>query len=197
MPGGCFPRSGTYPIAIRDTLLNATGFVYPDGYYSDETYQNKTWKIITLHDASSNPSGGFDWLRWRAESTNSITFTASLSGTGTLGAGFDEAPWPPSSFFTPPAGYPLLPHQLNGGDWVYGYTGVVNTTSIRAALDEHIVNKTLMILPIQDGAAGIGTTSSLHIAHAGAFLLLEYNLSGTPMLALVYISEPALAACSG
>ena len=195
----CFPTSGTYPIAIRDSLLNADGFVDPSGTYSDEIYQNKTWKRVYLHDSVTNPSGGFGWLRWRADptSTNIISYTASLTGTGNLGEGFDEVvPWPANSSLPKPAGYPYLPGKLNAGDWAYGNSSVINSSSIRSALDYHIVNKTLMVLPIYDAVQGGGTSSSYHIARSGAFLLRGYSLNGLAYLDLVYIEEPATIPCT-
>jgi hypothetical protein len=198
MPGRCFPTAGTYPIAIRDTLLNATGFINPDGYYSDETYQNKTWKRISIQDWT-NPSGGFNWLQWESSipGGNSAVLTASLTGTGNLGEGFDEAPWPTFSNIPKPWGYPHSPHQLNSGDWVYTNSAVFNTSSIKSALDYHIANRTVMALPIQDTLFGSGSNTIHHIAQGGAFLLIGYSLSGPAFLDLVYISEPALVPCSG
>jgi hypothetical protein len=198
-PASCFPTSGTYPIAVRDTLLNADGFINPDGYYSDETYQNKTWKRVYLHDSATNPNGGFSWLRWKSSTTNGdiVALTASLTGTGNLGEGFDEAPWPLNAILPKPDGYPLYPGQLNPGDWVYGNSGVSNSSSIRSALDYHIINKTLMVLPIQDMHNGSGSNISHHIVRPGAFLLRSYNLNGTAYLDLVYIEEPATVPCTG
>jgi len=175
--------------------LGANGFINPDGYYSDEIYQNKTWKTVFIVDPRY-PNGGFNWLRWRAEPTNVISLTASLTGTGNLGEGFDEAPWP--AFIQPaPAGYPLWPRQLNPGDWVYLDTGVDNDSGLRAALDYHIAHRTLMTLPIYDADSGSGLTGSRHVARPGAFLLIGYNLNGSGYLNLVYIEEPALVACTG
>jgi hypothetical protein len=195
-PSMCFPTSGTYPITVRDSYLDANGFINPDGYYSDEIYQNKTWKTVFIVDPQ-RPDGGFNWLRWRAEPTNVISLTASLTGTGNLGEGFDEAPWPAFTAIPKPWGYPHLPHQLNAGDWVYGNSGVINSSDFRSALDYHIANKTLMVLPIQDTADGGGGSSTYHIVRPGAFLLLGYDLNGLASLELVYISEPALAPCAG
>src|SRR5262249_50641008 len=133
----CFPSSGVYPVTVRDDLLNESGFVNPDGTYSDETYHNKTWKRLTFA-SPTNPNGGFSFLRWRAEPAGgtTISFTASLTGTGNLAAGFDEAPWPSSNSLNlpKPAGYPLWPNRLSIGDWAYDYSGVANTASVKAAL---------------------------------------------------------------
>jgi hypothetical protein len=197
----CFPVSGTYPIAVNGSYLNADGFVNPDGYYSDETYQNKTWKRMFLQDGS-NLNGGFMFLRWRADisSGNMISLTESMTGTGNLGAGFDEAPWPATSDIElpQPATYPLFPHQLNPGDWVYGNSGVSFSASLNATLDWHIANRTLMILPLYDATNGGGSNAYVHTARPGAFLLRGYGSSGgQKYLDLVYIEEPALGSCGG
>lgn len=183
-----FPSQDVYPIALRSDLLSDDGFINPDGRYSDEIYKNKTFKRV-FEKSAANPNGGFLWLSWRAGPTSVVSFTASLTGTGTLAQGFDEAPWPPSNGLNlpQPPGYPLHPHHLDIGDWVYTYTGVVNASGVRAALDRHIARRTLMILPIYDTDSGNGFNGTLHVVRAGAFLLRGYSLSGVLYLDLVYI----------
>ena len=195
----CFPSSSVYPAAVRDGLLSESGFVNPDGYYSDATYQNKTWKRLTLA-SSTNPSGGFSFLRWRAEPAGgtTISFTASLTGSGNLAAGFDEAPWPSDLGLglPKPEGYPLWPDRLSIGDWAYDYAGIANTASVRAALDYHIVKKTLWILPLHDAVTGSGSSREYHVARSGAFLLRGYNLSGSISLDLVSIDVSVTKSCT-
>jgi hypothetical protein len=203
--GACFPSNHTYPIAIRDGILGSDGFVEPDGYYTDETYQNKTWKRIYLHDQIHNPSGGFAWLRWSADSGNfysgntSAATTAMMTSPGNIARGFDEAPWPSSNDLNlpKPDGYPLQPQQLSPGDWAYPNTGVANSTALRTQMDYHRVNRTHMHLPIYDTQTGSGNTSSYHIAGPGTFLLIGYSLANPSYLDLVYIGTPALAPCTG
>jgi hypothetical protein len=195
----CFPSSGVYPVTVRDDLLGENGFVNPDGYYSDETYHNKTWKRLTFA-SSTNPGGGFSFVRWRAEPAGgtTISFTASLTGSGNLAAGFDEAPWPNDGSLPPkPNGYPLWPAHLSIGDWAYDFAGVANTASVRAALDYHIAKKTLWILPIHDSVIGSGNSRAYHVVRPGAFLLRGYDLSGSVYFDLVYIDAPATRACAG
>jgi len=193
----CFPSSGVYPVTVRDDYLGESGFVNPDGYYSDETYHNKTWKRLTLA-SPTNPNGGFSFLRWRAEPAGgtTISFTASLTGSGNLAAGFDEAPWPAGLGVPVPDGYPLWPARLSIGDWAYDYAGVANTASVQDALDYHIANKTLWILPIYDTVTGSGSSREYHVARSGAFLLRGYNLSGSISLDLVSIDAPATKSCT-
>jgi len=194
----CFPTSSVYPVTVRDDLLSESGFVSPDGYYSDETYHNKTWKRL-IFAGPTKPNGGFSFLRWRAEPAGgtTISFTASLTGTGNLAAGFNEAPWPSNSSLPPILnGYPLWPARLSIGDWAYDFSGVANTASVRAALDYHIVKKTLWILPIHDSADGSGSSRVYHVVRPGAFLLRGYNLTGSVYFDLVYIDAPATISCT-
>ncbi|HEX5692379.1 MAG TPA: hypothetical protein VFX76_20325 [Roseiflexaceae bacterium] len=206
---GCFPHSGTYPIALHESLLDANGFVPPTEpnelpyyvSYSDEIYQNKTQRRIYLVDGT-NISAGFTFLRWRADplSGNTSAFTSAMSGTGTLSQGFDEAPWPAGDVGIPkPDSYPWFPHQFNTGDWTYGTSGVTLGAAVRAALDQHIVDRTLMTLPLYDASVGVGANTSVHVAKPGAFLLRGYGTAsgGRLYFDLVYIDEPALGSCGG
>jgi hypothetical protein len=205
--GACFPTSHTYPITVRDSTLGSVGFVNPDGYYSDEIYQNKTWKRLYLHDPANNPSGSFAWLRWSADVGNpysggtSAATTAMMTSPGNIADGFDEAPWPASNSLNlpKPFGYPLQPHQLSPGDWAYPNLGVTNASTLRAQLDYHMANRKLLTLPIFDASAGSGSGMAYHISRPATFLLLGYSLthSTSMYLDLVYIGTPALAPCTG
>jgi hypothetical protein len=203
--GVCFPTSHTYPIAIRDSMLGSDGFVNPDGYYSDEAYQNKTWKRLYLHDPANNPSGSFAWLRWSADVGNpysggtSAATTAMMTSPGNIADGFDEAPWPASNSLNlpKPFGYPLQPHQLSPGDWAYPNLGVTNASALRAQLDYHMANRTLLTLPIFDASTGSGSGMTYHISRPGTFLLIGYSLTNPMYLDLVYIGTPALEPCTG
>ena len=202
--GACFPTSHTYPITVRDSLLGSDGFINPDGYYSDETYQNKTWKRISLHDQIQNPSGGFAWLRWSSNSgdlqrgSNSNAMTAMMTSPGNIAGGFDEATWPSNSLNLPkPDGYPLQPGQLSPGDWAYASLGVAGSSALRAQLDYHKAYRTHMTLPIFDASAGSGNSTIYHISRPGTFLLLGYSVSNPMYLDLIYIGAPAPAPCTG
>jgi hypothetical protein len=149
---------GIYPILVRDQLLGANGFVNSEG----------------------------NWARWSADAGNpqrgglAGASEAMMTGPGNIADGFDEAPWPPANNLNlpKPTGYPLYPNQLTGGDWVYPNTGVVNSSDLRAQLDYHINNKTVLNLPIWDAQTGQGIGASYHTARLGAFILISYNLSG-------------------
>jgi hypothetical protein len=112
-----------------------------------------------------------------------------LTGDGNIDEGFNEAPWPASNSLNlpKPAGYPLRPNQLNLGDWIYGNPGVSNSTNVRAQLDWHIANRTVMILPIHDTDDGGGINGNYHVSQLGAFLLRGYDLNGHGYFDLVYL----------
>jgi hypothetical protein len=191
--------NSVYPIGILASLINDNGFVPPTdpaempyyGIYSDGTYTNKTQRRLILHTVA----GDFRFLEWQYASTIT-TFSAALTGTGTLYQGFDEVvPWPDPN--TPaPAGYPLYPHQLTTGDWVSGQAGSVDSAGVRAALNDHIIHRTVMALPIYDNIAGSGVNTSMHFARLGTFLLRGYATGGAePYLDLVYLGSGAQFNC--
>jgi Flp pilus assembly protein TadG len=193
--GACV--SGLYPIAIRDTYLGTSGFVNSEGPYSDSYYRNKTTKTIQIHNPTNNPSGGFLWLRWAAAAgdgqrggTAGAT-EAMLTGPGNIAGGFNEAGWPSSNSLNlpKPNGYPIDPGQLTPGDWVYSNTGVSNSSGIRAQLDWHKTNKTVMILPIYDAIAGSGSGATYHVSRLGTFLLLDYSLNGQGYFKFAYLGN--------
>ena len=188
--GAC--TSGIYPITLRDTYLNENGFVNPDSIYNDNIYRNKTMKRVVMKD-DTNPNGGFDWVKWLDGPTdgNSTALTAMLTGGGNIDQGFVEAPWPTNNNLNLPRpnGYPIQPHTLNPGDWIYGNSGVSNDTDVRAQLDFHIKNRTVMILPIHDTDDGGGVNGNYHVSRLGAFLLRGYELNGHGYFDLVYLGN--------
>jgi hypothetical protein len=172
--------SSKYPISLISSLLDYNNFNPPSdpaelpyfGLYSDETYSNKTQRRIYL---AEGVSAGFNFARWRADtSPDSVTaLVASLSGAGNIAQGFDEAPWPSGTALgAAPLGYPARPGKLfgNDGDWIYGSNASINN-DVALALEYHIVNRTLMTLPISDGSAGAGSNVTYHTQRLGDFLL--------------------------
>lgn len=184
--------TGIYPITLRNDLLNSSGFINPDGRYSDENYKNKTVKRVYIKDPT-NPNGGFSWVRWKSGSQNGNTpeLTAMLTGDGNIDEGFNEAPWPSSNSLNlpKPDDYPERPNQLDVGDWIYGNSGVSNSSNVREQLDWHIANRTVMYLPIHDTDDGGGINGNYHVSDLGAFLLRGYSLNGHGYFDLVYLGE--------
>jgi hypothetical protein len=193
-----------YPITIDVNLLDNNSFIPPTdpdelpyfGLYSDTTYTNKTQRRIYLAAANT---AGFRFARWRADTPpdNVAALAASLSGTGNIAQGFDEAPWPVG---TPgkPIGYPLRPASLgaNDGDWIYGSTASISS-DVLTALEAHVSNKTLLTFPVNDQIAGSGSNLSYHVATLGDFLLRGYgNQAGKGWyLDLVYIGYSSAPQC--
>jgi hypothetical protein len=193
MRGSC--TTGVYPIGIRggdDYLTQNNGFTNPDGRYTDETYKNKTVKRIYTHNTST-PNGGFHWLRWKEEQNagNAVELEKMLAGPGNIGEAFVENPWPSSNSASlpEPDAYPTRPEQLNSGDWIHGNSGISNSSAVRAALDAHIANRTVMNLPVYDAFAGNGNNadSSYHMAWLGSFLLTNYDKTGYSWFEVVYL----------
>jgi hypothetical protein len=193
------PCSYVYPIGVDASLLDANGFLppadpgqstyyvrYSDGYYTNKT-QRRLYNIFPTD---------FVFLAWQG-STNAITFSASLSGTGTLDQGFDEVvPWPDPNSLSP-GGYPLLPHQLNPGDWLSATSGGINGTLMFAALEQHVVRRSVLALPIYDQLVTSGTTISVHMAHMGAFLLNGFYQGGSKSyLDLAYLGPAESSFCT-
>ena len=194
--------NGVYPIWIKAQLLGLDGFLQPSDpsewpfyvSYSDEMYMNKMQRRLYLSDAGESI---FGFLRWRSDiaSGNVMALTNALTGTGTLEEGFDEVvPWPDSNSAAPP-GYPLAPHRLNAGDWLYEATNVSISADMQAALDDHIAHQTVMILPIVDSKVMAGMNAFSHMNRFGNFLLRGSGSGGNPYLDLVYVGEPSPPPC--
>ncbi len=182
-------QNGVYPLAIdTQTINDSTGFVNADARYSDNVYRNKTQKRIFLKD-NTQPNGSFSWLRWGSANNagNAGELAAMWTGDGNLDEGFDEAPWPQgnsqtgSTSLVQGAVYPSLPHQLNTDEWVYGNSGFSNSTDVRAAIDAHINNRTIVNFPIFDADNALnGSNSAYHITGLGAFIIRGFDFQNQP-----------------
>jgi Putative Flp pilus-assembly TadE/G-like len=191
--GAC--TRGIYPIVIRDDFLGPNGWVNPTSTYSDNVYKNRTLKRIYTRD-TQNPNGAFNWLRWvDATSVGSAPdLQASLTGPGNIEDGFNEPAWPTAANLPPkPTGYPQQPGVLNAGDWVYGNSGISNSSGIRAELDKHMQNHTEMMLPLWDYNDGNGVNGNYHISRVGRFLLTGYDLD-KGYFDFVYLGDGGLCA---
>jgi hypothetical protein len=135
-------------------------------------------------------------LAWQSGGSNLTTFSAALTGTGTLYQGFDEVvPWPDSTLYGPP-GYPLAPRQLTPGDWMQDMHGVVYDSRVLAALDNHIIHRTVLALPIYDRLIGNGADAYVHFMRMGSFLLRGYSVGSQTFLDLVYLGSTTLLNCT-
>ena len=152
---------------------------------------------MRLYLADNNQPGQFGWLRWLdgrgasgANANSAQELEMALSGTGTLSRGFMEAPWPNTNI-PRPANYPERPGELNVGDWVYGSSGFTASNDRRAALDAHISNQTLMVLPIYDISVGQGSNAVYRVVRFGLFVLTEYGREhNRPYMDFIFLGTP-------
>lgn len=141
---------------------------------------------------SADTPATFAWGRWNgAEATGtSLDLSTALSGTGSLAAGFSELPPPASD----PDALPLVNGVLEPGDWLAGTGATVTTAETRAALNQHIANKTMMILPVYDTAVVNGgpAESGYRIVRFALVRLLAYQFtpSNTSYLELALVADP-------
>lgn len=200
----CLPVNSVFPIAVQSGDLDANGFKKPTdptipwgNDYSDKYYKNKTWMRVYLKDNGSAP-GNFSFLNWTGDpgSGNEGTLQAALTGDGTLSKGFNEAPWADPKT-TAPANYPLAPHVLSIGDWIYGNSGLSWSTDVRNALQTLANKRAVVILPIIDNYAGNGNNSAFHLQRLGAFYINGISKQGgaNAYIDLVYLGNAKETAC--
>ena len=192
-----------YPITLDLTLFDNDKFKPPTDpeelqyflLYSDTTYTNKTQRRIY----QTTYLDRFGFARWRADTpTDSVpALVASLSGTGNIAQGFDEAPWPVGVPGKPSA-YPIRPTILgaNDSDWIYGSTANMSS-DVLTALEAHVINKTLLTFPIYDQISQAGSNLSYHVTSLGDFLLRSYGTEPVKgrYLDLVYIGSSTAPQC--
>jgi hypothetical protein len=224
--GQCTPVKGVYPIAVNLANIDSTkGIFYPPtgpnaeaeikyyGMYYDENYDTGRTQRRIYRKADFSQPGNFDWLKWPSDKNagNAGATEDMMSLDGNLDLGFDEVvmdppiksstgkqyttgwPDPNSAEVT---GYPLFPHQLSEGDWIYGNTGNDGASGVKDALDYHIANRTVLNLPIVDRVIGSGGANSyFHFVKMGAFLLRGYDLTANGYFDLVYVGGANKTAC--
>lgn len=203
--GRCTPTQGVYPIGIQVSNLDstATNFQEPTDpaqqpyfgqYYPASHPTGISKRRIYVKDGFDGP-GQFGWLRWRAANNagNATELAAMLQGDGNIAEGFDEGifnsgtgtfTWPDDQN-TPPmvngiVVYPVKPHEINAGDYVYGNTGVsFGKPEIQAALKSHIDKQTVLILPLVDVHVKKSGDTVFPVQGLGAFYLIGIPGYGT------------------
>lgn len=194
--------ANAYPLGIDTTLIGSSGFLSPANStemsyyipYSDANHQNLWQRRIYVRNVGRNE--GLSYLGWLPYSINRVEFAAAVTGGGTLLQGFNEAPWPVSGE-PAPSNYPLQPHFLNVEDWVYGTSDPVMSAQARAALNEHVKDRTILTLIVVDRISGGGRTMYSHVSQLGDFFVngvgeqdgLNFYLD------LVYLGPTQLAWC--
>ncbi|HMQ31348.1 MAG TPA: VWA domain-containing protein [Chloroflexaceae bacterium] len=198
--GQCSLGDGVYPIAINQALLDGNNFARPTVTNPNGTvegnwrvlqsgqYRGYTAREVYVHDGSQQP-GNFGFLRWKQDkgqmgtnATSRNELEASLSGTGNLSWGFDEAPEPniPGQTSDPNNPYPTRKNDLNEGDWVWGTPGW--KVGGQGPINDHIRVGTKMVLPIYDQAFGNGSGDvngvRFRIVGFGSFVILAADRTG-------------------
>ncbi|MEI8306739.1 MAG: vWA domain-containing protein [Chloroflexales bacterium] len=216
----CTMNSGVYPIGIDDQYIdfasnqfNTSGLniVAATGKPSTSEwsllatgdYRGRTQRRLYVKDTA--PSGNFGWLRWLEGAKSATDLGASLTGVGNAAAGYEEAPWP-SGYAGKPPDYPINPGVVDVGDWIWAKTGVVNGSSVDAAIQTHMNNGTRMIMPIyrHESFQGTGVNAQARIAALGVFVIVgqgnetSNNASSKGFyFDMVYLGDPSnqLSAC--
>ncbi|MDY7040722.1 MAG: PKD domain-containing protein [Chloroflexota bacterium] len=79
-------------------------------------------------------------------------------------------------------------HSLSGGDWVLGYTGVVNSLGLRSALDDLVASGATMRIIVWDTVAGSGGSTFYLVQRFVLARLTGYDLLGR-WISLTYLAE--------
>jgi hypothetical protein len=128
----------------------------------------------TTNNYSSGPT--YYWARWNGadSSGSSLDLSTALSGVGNLAAGFSEFAPPASD----PAALPLVNGRLEAGDWLAGTGATASTTATYEALNHHIAQKTMLVLPVYDMVVGPGASagSGYRVERFIQVRLLNYQL---------------------
>jgi Flp pilus assembly protein TadG len=209
--GLCPANSGVYPLAVDISTITE------DEFNSNGTSgKAPEWQRLTSGKyagyiqrriyVKNGAAGSFSWLRWMekegatGQNANSAgELTASMQGFGNISSGFEEAGWP-SDLPAPETAYPEQPGTLNTGDWVWGSSGWSTSNSVDAALDEHIANRTMLILPIYNSILGGGSNVQVRVARLGAFVITARGkeAGNGPYFDMIFFGDPVrqYEACS-
>ncbi|EFO79372.1 von Willebrand factor type A [Oscillochloris trichoides DG-6] len=197
--GLCQVNSGVYPIAVDNAYIgngvfNNIGVTNPSTEYKVLS-NGMVQRRVYVRDGDDSP-GQFGWLRWKEDkgelgqaAGSAGELAQSLTGDGNLDWGFDEAPWPSNE--TAPSDYPNNPHSINIGDWAWGNSGWSNSNAVTSAIDQHIANSTIMILPIYDRMVGSGNNASVRIVNFGSFIIVASGRDkNRPYFDMIYLGPP-------
>ncbi|WP_161569182.1 VWA domain-containing protein [Candidatus Oscillochloris fontis] len=198
--GLCQVNSGVYPIGIENAYIG--NGVFNDVGVTDRATEYKVLsnglvqRRVYVRDGDNTP-GQFGWLRWPEDkgelgqnAGSAGELAQSIKGDGNLDWGFDEAPWPSNE--TVPEGYPTNPHSLNAGDWVWGSSGWSNSNALDTAIQQHIDNSTIMILPIYDRMVGQGDNASVRVVNFGSFIIVGRGRDrNRPYFDMIYLGPPS------
>ena len=150
----CSPVKGVYPIAVNALDLDNNGFKPPSsnaemahyGTYYDSNYPGGLTQRRIYAKSNFGDPGSFSFMKWSSASNagSAQSLADMMADDGNMDLGFDEVVlsppingnttgWPdPNS--NEVDGYPLVPHQLTDGDWIYGNPGWSSSNDVGAAL---------------------------------------------------------------
>lgn len=216
----CSPVEGVYPLGVQSSTLDTSGFLPPQKQaetpyyktYTDPNYPGGlTQRRIYINDPQANSPGNFSFLRWDSDSSggNTTDTVNMFAGPGNLANGFDEGiynsktdtySWPDAGSQPPMVNgkvvYPIKPHEINAGDWIYANTGVALSGNLKTEIQKHITNKDVMILPIVKPAVGTGANATFQMAGLAAFYIVGMGGTGAnTYFDLVYIGPANSVAC--
>jgi hypothetical protein len=186
--------NNTFPIAVKNLTLQAN-LPY---WYKPRTLEsiglspfaddasipslnttNSASPRFRVYARSDQVGPTFYWGRWNGAeaSGSSQDLSTALTGNGSLAAGFSERTPPASD----PAAIPLVNGRLEAGDWLAGTGASPLNTATMNALNSHIAQKTMLVLPVYDSFVGNGASndSGYHIVSFIQVRLLRYDLGGS------------------
>ncbi len=168
---------GIYPISIDKTTLDEDKgkWLNEDRLYSDDIYKGLSVRRVWQKE-SGNP-GQFGYMRWPSDNNagNTPWLSKALTPPAKV-ANYNEAAWPSSSELTKPEGYPIMPNEMNKGDWIHGNSG--HSEAVSTELEYLISKRVILNLPLYDAATGNGANAVYHLYGVGKFMLLDYGHQG-------------------
>jgi hypothetical protein len=139
-------------------------------------------------------SGGFAWLRWKADSSQKCSDEPNLNSSQILGASLaypgnscicdtvdDEECWrgylnPDDSDEDYECYDPDDDYELSVGDWIWGSTGAISANEVRGELDEHIERERILRIVIWDTFDPVGGSNVKYRVYGFALVqLLDYD----------------------
>lgn len=148
LSGNEIPQCDAYPIALHQSSLSGV---------------SQGQSIGDIWNGSG--AGNFGWLRWPADQSagNEGYLVDSLTDPSLSLVDFSNAQDPSDTI-------------LNTGDYVWGNTGVSNSSGVRAALDS-LEGKKIRVL-VWDTASGTGINGYYHIVGFAWITMTDYHLPG-------------------
>jgi uncharacterized membrane protein len=147
--------------------------LYPIGLHVDLLIGVNEGDVLADILNSSSP-GGFGWLSWTGH-PGLDTLVKSLT--------------PPGNSETYVNPYDPDDHELSVGKWVYGRTGVGNSTAVREALDQ-LLGATI-IVPVWDVVEGGGNDTTYRVVNFVEVRLIDYHLPQQNRLTVQFLSHAA------